>query len=1022
VCKEFKSMKQIQRIISIITISFIFSNLVIGQAFQPENIGRGAVAVTLPDSGVYISWRLLATDPDSITFNVYRGASKINQELIASSTNFIDTEGTAADVYSIVPVIKGVEQQASREISSWNHNYKTIPLQRPAGGQTPDGVNYTYSPNDASVGDLDGDGEYEIVLKWDPSNSKDNSQSGYTGDVYLDGLEMDGTLLWRIDLGRNIRAGAHYTQFMVYDLDGDGRAEVACKTADATIDGEGTVIGDANADYRNSSGYILSGPEYFTIFDGLSGKALVTTDYLPARGNVSSWGDSYGNRVDRFLAGIAYLDGERPSVVMCRGYYTRTVLVAWDWRNNQLTNRWIFDTNNGYPTYTGQGNHQLSVADLDDDGKDEIIYGSMAVDDDGTGLWNSGLGHGDALHVSDIDPNQPGLEIWGIHENAAVGSALLDSRTGKIIWGTGPADVGRGVSANLDDSQEGMECWGGTDGLRSAENIKVGPTPPSSNFVIWWDGDLERELLDNTNIRKYGSSNPILLLADGCSSNNGTKSTPTLQADLFGDWREEVIWRTSDNNSLRIYTTTIKTPYRLVTLMQDRQYRLAIAWQNVAYNQPPHPSFFIGKSMFIPDSLKPPAKPLNIRTTVWDDTVKIEWDANSDLDLAGYRIYRGKNADSLSLLIDVGTATSYLDTDVTNDSTYYYAVVAYDSDNNESVFSDIVKATPTIRPETPGGISYRFDSNSIMLIWDTQDFENISKVNIYRSETEDMVFELITALNKSLNTYIDEKLTTGKTYYYRLSVTDTNDVESFPTNVQAITPGSSFTYQSEDAVLIGTVYVENNHLGYHGTAFTNFDVSNSAVEFTYMPGFGGGDRTLIFRYALGNTDRTGNLMVNGNTKSLTMHNTGDWTNYVYDSVGVTLNAGYDNTIRFAATGNDFGNLDEITIVPRAITAVESENNKNNIPTEFQLYQNYPNPFNPHTTISFALPKAAVVSINLYDINGRLIRKLVNEKYQAGIHKITFDSINLGSGVYFVHARMLSPGKQAIFTKKIILLK
>jgi rhamnogalacturonan endolyase len=1002
-------MKQIQRIISIITISLIFSNLIMGQKFQPENIGRGAIAVALPDSGVYISWRLLVTDPDSTMFNVYRGASKINQEPIASSTNFIDNEGTVVDVYSVVPVIEGVEQEASQEISPWNQNYKTIPLQRPDGGQTPDGVNYTYSPNDASVGDLDGDGEYEIVLKWDPSNSKDNSQSGYTGNVYLDGLEMDGTLLWRIDLGRNIRAGAHYTQFIVYDLDGDGRAEVACKTADATIDGKGTVIGDSSADYRNSSGYILSGPEYFTIFDGITGEALVTTDYLPARGDVSSWGDSYGNRVDRFLACIAYLDGEHPSVVMCRGYYRssdntkgRTVLAAWDYRNGQLTSRWVFNAVRfgENDEYTGQGNHNISVADLDDDGKDEIIYGAMAVDDDGTGLWNSGLGHGDALHVSDIDPNRPGLEIWGIHESATVGSALLEGRTGTIIWGTGPADVTRGVSANLDDSQEGMECWGGTDGLRSAKNQNVGPTPPSSNFVIWWDGDLERELLDDIYIHKYGGSNPILLSASGCASNNSTKATPCLQSDLFGDWREEVILRTSDDSSLRIYTTTVETPYRIVTLMQDRQYREAIAWQNVAYNQTPHPSFFVGKSMLIPDSLKPPSIPLNIHGVAWDDTILVQWDANVDSDLAGYVLYRGKSRDNFTDSMDVGNTTSYLDTNVVNDTTYYYAVAAYDFDGNKSGYSEIIEVTPSIRPATPTGVSYRFDSNSIMLIWDTQDFENISTVNIYRSETEDMVFELIATLNKSLNTYLDENLTTGKTYYYKLSVTDTNNVESFPTTVESITPGSSFTYQAEDATIIGTVFLDSNHSGFNGTAFANFDVSNSAVEFTNMPGFGGGDRTLILRYALGNTDRTGNLVVNGNTNSLTMHGTGDWTNWVYDSVGVTLNAGYDNTIRFAATGNDFGNLDEITIVPIAITAVESEDNKTNIPTEFQLYQNYPNPFNPSTTITFDIARAGPVTLKVYDVMGREVAALVDKNLPAGKYRYRLNAFNYASGLYF----------------------
>jgi rhamnogalacturonan endolyase len=1024
-------MKQIKHVILIIAISFVFSNLLMGQEFQPENIGRGPVAVALQDGGVYISWRLLASDPVSVKFNVYRGAVKINDEPIATSTNFIDSTGTVNDSYSVVPVINDVEQHASQEISPWNQNYKTIPLQIPEGGQTPDGVNYSYSPNDASVGDLDGDGEYEIVLKWDPSNSKDNSQSGYTGNVYLDGLEMDGTLLWRIDLGRNIRAGAHYTQFMVYDLDGDGRAEVACKTADGTIDGTGKVIGDANADYRNSSGYILSGPEYFTIFNGLTGKALATTNYLPARGDVSSWGDSYGNRVDRFLACIAYLDGEHPSVVMCRGYYRssdntkgRTVLAAWDYRDGLLTNRWIFNAvrYGENDEYTGQGNHNISVADLDGDGKDEIVYGAMAVDDDGTGLWNSGLGHGDALHVSDIDPNRPGLEIWGIHEQAQIGSALLDGRTGNIIWGTGPGDIGRGVSANLDDTQDGMECWGGTDGLRSAANVKVGSAPPSSNHVVWWDGDLDRELLDDTNIRKYGGSNPILLLVDGCSSNNGTKANPALQADLFGDWREEVIWRTSDNSALRIYTTTTESPYRLVTLMHDRQYRLAIAWQNVGYNQPPHPSFFIGKSMLIPDSLKPPSKPNNIRGAFSGDTVLIEWDANIDSDLAGYKLYRGRSNNKFTDSIDVGNKTYYKDTNVKYDTTYYYAVKAYDLNGNNSEYSGIIKVTPTVRPTTPAGISYRFDSHSIFLVWESQNFGNISQVNIHRSETEDMASAKTMSIDKSLNTYTDKNLTTGEKYFYTLSVTDTNQVESFPSKVLSMTPGTSFTFQSEDALHIGTVSVDNNNLGFNGTGFTNFDVSNSSVEFTYMPGFGGGELTLRYRYALGSSDRTGSLMVNGQSRSLTMRGTSQWTNYVLDSVQVNLNAGFDNTIRFSSTGSDFGNLDEITIAQKPTTAVEFVDNKNNIPTQFQLYQNYPNPFNPQTTFSFALPQEAFVSINIYDINGRLMSSQLNDRYKAGVYKLTFDGSNLASGVYFVRSIMQMQDKQEVITKRMILMK
>lgn len=566
-----------------------------GNARQMENLNRGLIAVKV-SNGVYLGWRMFGTDSSNIAFNVYRDGTKITSSPITNSTNYLDTSGTSNSSYFIRPVVNGTEQQQSESVGVWGQNYLSIPLQVPAGGTTPDGVSYTYSANDCSVGDLDGDHQYEIVVKWDPSNSKDNSQSGYTGNVYLDAYKLNGTRLWRIDLGRNIRAGAHYTQFMVYDLDGDGKAEVACKTADGTKDGRGTVIGSSTADYRNSSGYILSGPEYLTIFNGQTGAAMATVNYEPARGSVSSWGDNYGNRVDRFLACIAYLDGTRPSLVMCRGYYTRTVLVAWDWRNGSLTKRWTFDSNNGYSSYAGQGNHNLSVADVDADGRDEIIYGACCIDDNGKGLWTTGLGHGDALHVFDIDPNRPGLEVWGIHEGTGTpGSALLDARTGAVIWQTANADVGRGVAADVSASYPGGECWGGTSGLRTCTNGSAGSSPSSSNHLIWWDGDELRELLDGTSITKYGGG--TLLSASGCSSNNGTKSNPALTADILGDWREEVIWRTSDSSALRIYTTTILTSRRIYTLMHDSQYRVSIAWQNVAYNQPPHTGFRLGADM-----------------------------------------------------------------------------------------------------------------------------------------------------------------------------------------------------------------------------------------------------------------------------------------------------------------------------------------------------------------------------------------------------------------------------------------
>ncbi|RPK22745.1 rhamnogalacturonan lyase [Paenibacillus xylanexedens] len=574
-------------------------------ARQMEFLDRGVVAVKT-GTGVFVSWRLLGTEGSNVSFNVYRDGTKVNATPITNSTNLQDASGTSSSKYTVRAVVSGTEQAASAAASVWGNNYLSVPLNVPAGGTTPDGVAYTYSANDASAGDLDGDGEYELIVKWDPSNAKDNSQSGYTGEVFIDAYKLNGTRLWRISLGKNIRAGAHYTQFMVYDLDGDGKAEVAMKTADGTKDGTGVVIGDASKDYRNSSGYVLSGPEFLTVFNGQTGKALSTVNYEPARGNVSSWGDNYGNRVDRFLAAVAYLDGERPSLVMARGYYTRSVLVAYNWRNGQLTKQWTFDSNtSGNSGYAGQGNHNLSVADVDGDGKDEIVYGAMAVDDNGKGLYTTGLHHGDAMHLSDLDPDRPGLEVFQVHETPSnAGVEFRDAGTGQLIWGVKTTkDIGRGMAADIDPRYKGAEVW--ADGsLYTAKGQKLGTTLPSStNFGIWWDGDLLRELLDSNRIDKWNYTNSTtmnLLTASGVSSNNGTKSTPNLQADLFGDWREEVVWRTNDSSALRIYTTTAVTDKRIYTLMHDPVYRLGVAWQNVAYNQPPHTGFYLGEGMNTP--------------------------------------------------------------------------------------------------------------------------------------------------------------------------------------------------------------------------------------------------------------------------------------------------------------------------------------------------------------------------------------------------------------------------------------
>ena len=630
-----------------------------------EKLDRGTVAVKT-NGGVYLSWRLLGTE--SLTnqaFDIYRDSEKIYTTGEHDATCYTDSKGTADNKYTVVP--KGEAIDKTEAVDVWTTNttykgrsvaYKDIAFNVPDGGKTPTDEEYTYTANDMSVGDLDGDGEYEYIVKWDPSNSKDNSVVGYTGKVYLDAYELDGTLLWRIDLGVNIRAGAHYTQYMVYDFDGDGKSEVILKTAPGSKDGEGNYVskagknitkGDDTKDYRNSSGLLMGedgGPEYLTVFNGETGAAMQTVDFDPPRSILTSskWGDSYANRSERYLAAVAYLDGVHPSVVMTRGYYTYVYAAAYTWDGTDLKEQWLSTNtpteanggtgctvkyadgtskNNTNKTLYAQGAHSVSVADVDNDGYDEIIFGSAVLDHDGTVLTYDGRGHGDAEHVSDFD-NDGKQEIFMAHEagkhNDDIIPYAVDIKryNGDIMLQAAKGDIGRGIMDNVDDkyalSSGNLSLfWSvAADGIYNQAGQKVGDIPNTNgsnmeNFAVYWDGDLGRELLDGNKLVKYSvTSGTERIYYNSKNStlpgsiNNSSKSNACLTADLFGDWREEIVLRYGDG--VRIYFSTIPTDYRLTTLMHDSQYRCAIAWQNVGYNQSPHTSYYIGSAALAKDS------------------------------------------------------------------------------------------------------------------------------------------------------------------------------------------------------------------------------------------------------------------------------------------------------------------------------------------------------------------------------------------------------------------------------------
>ncbi|MCI3926236.1 Ig-like domain-containing protein [Paenibacillus sp. TRM 82003] len=600
----------------------------VDSARQTEWLDRGLVALTSED-GVFVSWRLLASEYDrDVKFHLFRNDKKLTKKPL-TVTNYADPNGKPGDKYRIMAWIDGKPADKTTTTALAN-DYLSIPLQKPAGGETATGA-YEYVANDAGVGDLDGDGAYEVIVKWYPTNAIDSSQTGMTGPTIFDAYKLDGTLLWRMNMGLNLTSGAHYNQFIVMDFDGDGKSEFLIKTADATTVYGATdgvvdeskvvsVIGNAadNGKWVNETGHVYGGPEYITVFDGETGEAIDTVDYVYALGDVASWGDTWWNRSDRFLSGVAYLDGVKPSAIYGRGYYERTTFAAYSLVDGELVTEWTFDSAEE-GRGGGLGYHSLATGDVDNDGFDEIIAGSLTLDQDGTILYamDGKMGreqgsHGDALHVGAFDPDREGLQVMGVHEVPAVASIELhDGGTGETLMSYyGNVDAGRGLAANI-HSAPGYEFWG-TAGPTAESgggiyNVQGGILADSFrsaglavNFALYWDGDLQHELLDQTFISQYNEAtgaSELVRSFEGVTSNNGTKATPSLQADILGDWREEVLLPTTDSTELRVFSTTTPTEYRLYTLMHDTVYRMGVAWQNSAYNQPPHISFYLGEDV-----------------------------------------------------------------------------------------------------------------------------------------------------------------------------------------------------------------------------------------------------------------------------------------------------------------------------------------------------------------------------------------------------------------------------------------
>ncbi len=575
-----------------------------------EYLNRSLVALQT-SNGVYLSWRMLGTDSMDISFNLYRNGDKINNTAITGATNYTDVSGTVNASYVVETIHNGEDNEMSEEVSVWpllpaseNPGKPSIPFKRIALPDPPqeDGVEFT--PGEMSVGDLNGDGAYELIFEWEASTG--------TGS-YLEAIDLEGNSFWRISAGVNVTSMK--LNFMVYDLNLDGKAEVTFLSGPGTKDGTGKYIQRGPATHYDTalviprpSGRLMEDPQFITVFNGETGEEMATIEHWPPIGPVAqheaTWGDNYGHRASSLKGAVLYTKEYGPLLVFQRGVYTRIGLGAYKWDGaHELTNIWKFDTNDaGNANWFGQGNHTVSVGDLDEDGNDELVIGAAAIDDDGSGLWSTKMGHGDANHLADHIPENPGLEYFAPHEDGIHGIAMHDAATGEVLWNiTADYDVGRAWAEDVDPNHRGSEVVAIGYPNYDCNGNELSTGYNAYHQPIYFDGEVQRGWRKEWSTNSYQHGRILTGWYYGASTIHGTKEDANLVADIIGDWREEMIIRHYNNKELLLFTTWIPTEHKNYTLMHDPTYRMNIAVQNVGYNQPAHVGYYFADGAPTPD-------------------------------------------------------------------------------------------------------------------------------------------------------------------------------------------------------------------------------------------------------------------------------------------------------------------------------------------------------------------------------------------------------------------------------------